>query len=101
MSEIVHITFEKLTGLKGTIDAVVECKDPGRIDLRLPIVYIGYLGIQKRLVFRQTPNWFYMKLVDLAGFKNYHEHFKYGTNFLIKEWSNGRGEPIKHSNSPN
>lgn len=102
MSQIVHITFEKLTGLKGEIEGWFMC-DPKKIDISIPLVYrcnsiiIGKGALQ--FIFSQCN--YYVGLEAVGGdINNYLEHFKYGTNFLIKSWSYGGGVTI-NSQPPN
>lgn len=99
-SEIVHITFEKLTGLKGTIEGWFECH-PEAIDETIPLILIN--DDLPTLVFEQAEdNFIYITPVEPVAIPNFKEHFQYGVNFLIKEWSYGRGaSAIKHSISPN
>lgn len=97
--KIVHITFEKLTGLKGTIDGWFKC-DPNAVDSKLPIVFITVCDLG--ITFRQNG-----KLLgfDFAGGKsiaerdNYAKHFRYGSNFLIKEISDSGARSV--SQNPN
>lgn len=89
---IVHIVFEKLTGLKGTIEGYFHHRS-GTVDNRLPVVYIG--GSR----FRQGEQ--IIILEPLTDKENYIEHLNYGVNLLIKEW-NGRGELLTVNNrNPN
>lgn len=96
MSEIVHITFEKLTGLKGTIEGDFIATNFGlwspMVDTSLPVIFLtdGPLDDSKgQLFFRQGEKYFLLKALFMNC--NYREHFTSGTNFLIKEWSYGRG----------
>lgn len=105
MSEIVHITFEKLTGLKGTIEGDFIAYNFGLwdtlFDKSLPVVFLTD-GPYGDLVFRQGYKYFVLRPAQQKEIGNYSEHFKHGVNFLIKEWSNGRGERITvNSQSPN
>lgn len=99
MSEIVHITFEKLTGLRGKLEGWFEC-DPKSIDQSVPIIFDRpKFGC---VVFRQQGKdirLFYPKGTAWTDKVSFVEHFRHGVNFLIS--IDGRGEPIKHSNSPN
>lgn len=98
MSQIVHITFEKLTGLKGEIEGDFICH-PETIDPTIPLILIN--DELPRLVFEQAEDDFiYMQPANMNQFNNYKEHFKYGTNFLIKSWSYGGGVTI-NSQPPN
>jgi hypothetical protein len=104
MSQIVHITFEKLTGLKGEIegDFICDLRDSSRIDKRLPIIFKeGHKDLMgnNTLLFTQGDEWFTLTVQD-NQFQNYLEHFMYGVNFLIKSWSYGGGVTI-NSQPPN
>lgn len=95
MSQIVHITFEKLTGLKGDIEGCFICDlaDCDRINKALPVIFReGHKDIlgNNMLLFTQGNHWFTLTVQD-NQFHNYLEHFLYGVNFLIKEWSYGSG----------
>lgn len=98
MAEIVHITFEKLTGLKGTIEGDFNVDRPDLVNQELPIIFIGLY--KKSFCFRQGPFKIYMDPVDkgVSVLANYFSHFRYGVNFLIKEWSDGAN---LRSKSPN
>lgn len=106
MSQIVHITFEKLTGLKGEIEGDFIAYNYGlftpMVDLSLPVVFLtdGPNGDQTDFVFRQNEKYFALRPVNQNERSNYEEHFTYGTNFLIKEWSYGSGVD-RHSENPN
>jgi len=89
MAEIVHITFEKLTGLKGTIEGIFVCED--KVDPSLPLVFNAFLMHNMTFVFTQDGKYIYMRLVNWRDTVNYFEHFIHGVNFIIKEWSYGRG----------
>jgi hypothetical protein len=105
MSEIVHITFEKLTGLKGTIEGTFIVSNfglwPKMVDTALPVVYLGdgmASGGEINMVFRQGVQYFILQTFQPDGGENYFEHFEYGVNFLIKEWSYGGGVKINRVN---
>jgi hypothetical protein len=85
MPEIVHITFEKLTGLPGTIEGDFVCED--KVDTRLPLILNAFLVHNMTFVFTQDEKYVYMKLVNWRETVNYLEHFLYGRNLLIKEWT--------------
>lgn len=89
MSQIVHITFEKLTGLKGTFEGVFVCDN--ELDKCLPLVFNAFLLSKMEFVFTQDGKYVYMRLANWRESVNYLEHFIYGVNFLIKEWSYGSG----------
>jgi hypothetical protein len=89
MPEIVHITFEKLTGLKGSFEGNFICYD--KLDPELPLVFNAFLLSNMEFVFTQNGQYVYMKLVNWRESINYLEHFISGVNFLIKEWSYGSG----------
>lgn len=102
MSEIVHITFEKLTGLKGEIEGDFIC-DPQEIDQRLPFVFqnfnhelfwFWFSHNGKSIIISPTSS------MSTEAIYNFLEHIKSGTNLLIKEWSHGGGVTI-NSQSPN
>lgn len=95
-SEIVHITFEKLTGLKGTIEGVFICED--KLDASLPLIFNAFLIHGMTFVFTQGEQYVYMKLVNWRDSVNYIEHFMYGRNLLIKKWSNGGGVRVSGQN---
>lgn len=89
MLEVVHITFEKIAGLGGDIEGIVMCDRPERIDKNAPIIFRGFTGI--KMLFTQMDECFFLQIVEVKSVANFNEHFSYGTNFLIKEWSNGGG----------
>lgn len=89
MSQIVYITFEKLTGLKGTFEGVFICED--ELDARLPLLLNAFLISKMEFVFTQDGRYVYMKLANWRESLNYLEHFMYGGLLLIKEWSYGSG----------
>lgn len=97
MSQIVHITFEKLTGLKGEINGDFIAYNYGlwspMVDLSLPVVFLtsGPNGDYTDFVFRQNEKYFALRPANQNAWSNYQEHFTYGVNFLIKEWSYGSG----------
>jgi hypothetical protein len=100
VSQIVHITFEKLTGLKGTIEGWFEC-DPKSIDLQLPLVYrysrLGHVNFTNgenkvRLYFLKSDPWQWKT--------NFVEHIKHGVNLLITRIEHGGGVTI-NSQPPN
>lgn len=99
MNQIVHITFEKLTGLKGTIEGDFICV-PESIDAKLPLVFEADLIHLGYFVFRQGEKDIPISPVSFEQYSNYAGHFIYGTNFLIKEWSYGGGVRI-NSQNPN
>lgn len=97
--EIVHITFEKITGLKGTIEG--DFHVTGLVDFRIPLIYLKVIS-GCEFLFRQGKDKVYLRPVDIESLGNYKEHFEHGVNFLIKEWSYGRGDGIKITNqNPN
>lgn len=85
---LVHITFEKLTGMKGTFEGVFYCNQV--ISKEIPIVFSGYYLSNQEFVFTQDGKYFFMRAVQPMETLNYFEHFFYGVNFMIKEWSYGR-----------
>lgn len=89
MSQIVHITFEKLNRIPGTIEGVFICDE--ELDTRLPLVFNAFLISKMEFVFVQDGRYFYMKLANWRESINYIEHFLYGGPLLIKEWSHGSG----------
>ena len=90
-TEIIHITFEKITGLKGTFEGDFICEDFHKLDKRLPLIFNAFIVSKGEFVFVQDGRYFYMRPVNPGWTLNYVEHFYYGVNFLIKEWSNGGG----------
>jgi hypothetical protein len=100
MLDVVHIKFEKLTGLHGTVEGMFT-GDMDKIKPELPLIFEAVLISHSTFVFRQDGQYIYLKPADFREVTNYLEHFRHGVNFLIKEWSYGRGEGIKHTGSPN
>jgi hypothetical protein len=101
MSQIVHITFEKLTGLKGEMEGYFIVDISGEVDKRLPMVFHSVDYANARFLFSQggcTCIW--LKPVDFFTYQNYLEHILHGVNFLIKSWSYGGGVTINNQ-SPN
>lgn len=106
--EIVHITFEKLTGLRGTVEGDFIAYNYGLwhpiVDTSLPVIFLteGPNGDHMDFVFSQSEKHFVLRPINENERENYLEHFQYGMNFLIKEWSYGRGDGIKITNqNPN
>lgn len=101
MSEIVHITFEKLTGLKGTFEGVFVCDE--ELDVQAPLVFNAFMVHNSDFVFTQNGKYVYMKPLESMFILNYIEHFLSGVNFNIAKWSYGRGAGYNKSisNSPN
>lgn len=98
--EIVHITFEKLTGLNGTFEGVFICEE--KLDPKMPLMLDAFLLSKMEFVFLQDGRYVYMKLANWRESINYLGHFMYGGLLLIKEWSYGRGGGIKITNqNPN
>lgn len=90
MSQIVHITFEKLTGLNGDIEGVFLVD--GHPDERLPLVFEPTMSQDfEYFVFRQEKNYFVVTAVQSSENADFFSHFKFGMNLLIKEWSYGSG----------
>lgn len=102
MSQIVHITFEKLTGLKGDIEGDFICihDNAEKIDPRLPIILDAYCISKGSIVLRQGNTKIAVRPVESRFYMNFLDHFRYGTNFLIKSWSYGGGVTI-NSQPPN
>lgn len=105
MSQIVHITFEKITGLKGTIEGWFEC-DPETIDPRFPLVYrynrLGHINFTNgenkvRLYFLTSDHWSWKQ--------NFVEHIKHGVNLMItkieQNYSGSGGSKKIYNHSPN
>lgn len=93
MLEVVHITFEKLTGLKGTIEGdFIRVADAGRDSVNRVLVFRGgdlysvkFSEGDANFEFQFTPQLTIRERMD------FYNHFAIGRNFLIKEWSNGGG----------
>lgn len=99
--EIVHITFEKLTGLKGTIEGYFIA-DPENINVKLPIIYEPELCFGfPFLTFSQLGTNITIRPAVMSDLEDYKEHFERGTNFLIKELRYGGGRIQTASQSPN
>lgn len=102
MSQIVHITFEKLTGLKGEIEGWFTC-NPDEIDTRLPLVFQNY---HKELMYFYFSHNGKSIIINMPASEpylvvlNFLQHLEYGTNLLIKSWSYGGGVTI-NSQPPN
>jgi len=94
-----YITFEKLTGMKGTIEGVF-IGDPDSIDVRLPIIYNPYDEKDGILKFRQGAKWITLEPTCPYHLMDYRNHFNMGINFLIKELRYGGGVRI-NSQNPN
>lgn len=112
MSQIVHITFEKLTGLKGTIEGVFEF-DPDLIDFEAPLVYASSAMIVHmrngvatgmvtgNVIFSHNERFIMLEfLPNEKNMKDYIQHFESGRNFMVKEMSYGGGVTI-NSQPPN
>lgn len=80
MSQIVHIKFEKLTGLQGDIEG--DFLVSGYFDFRLPIVFVYHVD-HIGSFFTQNDHIFIIR--PISGMQNYGEHFEYGMNLLVKE----------------
>lgn len=100
-SEVVHIKFEKLTGMKGDIEGDFIAYNFGLwnpiVDPHLPVVFLtnGGPGEEMLFVFSQNEKHFVLDPVDKNEDRNYLEHFTSGVNFLIKEWSVRNGVNIR------
>jgi hypothetical protein len=94
---VVHITFEKLTGLKGSFEGVFICDV--ELDPKLPLVFNAFLLSKSQFVFTQGGKYVYMQPVESIHTLNYIEQFYHGVNFLIKEWSYDSGARSVSTNS--
>lgn len=81
--EIAHITFEKITGLKGTFEGVFVCDQ--KLDETLPLVFKAWIQQSNKFVFSQDEQLVYLRPLDLKDTLNFMEQFYYGVNFLIKQ----------------
>lgn len=97
MSQIVHITFEKLTGLKGDIEGDFII-DHGKIDQESPLVFIAFVTTTGNLVFNHGKSQLWIRAVQFQDNINYFEHFRLSVNLIIKEWSYGSGVDIGSKN---
>jgi hypothetical protein len=102
MAEIVHITFEKLTGLKGSIEGEFVITNTKQ----LQGVYVFRSWTPSNILLTQGNDILllhFLPHLSLKECKNYREHFRSGTNLLIKEWrSYDAGRGAEHiSQSPN
>lgn len=95
---LVHITFEKMTGLKGTFEGIFICD--AALNQNLPIIFVAYLQSRNVYVFTQNGKYVYMRAANTSDTLNYLEQFYYGVNFLIKEISGSGGGKV-HSQDPN
>jgi hypothetical protein len=94
MSEIVHITFEKLTGLKGTIEGEFIVSRPVKSGV---VVYKGFNCRTKKFYFSGGMTILCARKEDTA---DYSEHFSGAVNLLIAKYGRGGGVKI-NSQSPN
>lgn len=86
---LIHITFEKITGLKGTFEGIFICD--GVINTALPLTFNSYLQERQEFVFTQDGRYIFMRAANSSETLNYLEQFYYGVNFLISE-SDGGGK---------
>jgi hypothetical protein len=102
MPEIIHITFEKLTGLPGTIEGyfLTDFND-SMPNYHSPIVFESFRMFRNEFTFRQDCYLFILRPVSQTDVTNYLEHFYHGVNFMIKEWTvygSGVGTGSKNPN---
>lgn len=93
---LVHITFEKITGLPGTFEGEFICDN--RLEKNMLLIFNSFLA-DSTFVFTQDGKYIFMRSVTPTASLNYLEHFYYGVNFLITELSGGI--TAGHKPSPN
>jgi hypothetical protein len=104
VSEIVHITFEKLTGLKGMFEGDFECmsKDPIKEGDILVLRYV--LEDDHGFIFSSGENEIALTFLRFENNKtDYLRHFSIGRNFLVSRLHTygGDGRVKINSQSPN
>jgi hypothetical protein len=106
-SEIVHITFEKLTGLKGTFEGTFECMSLSPVKEGDVIVLRYLLEDDYGVIFSNGDVDFALLFLMFENNRmDYIRHFVIGRNFLISRLcSYGRGAESGYnknaSQSPN
>jgi hypothetical protein len=80
---LVHITFEKITGLKGTFEGVFVSDD--MISKKLPLVFNAFILAQNQFVFTQGGKYIYLRPAESVSTINFLQHFASGVNFLVKD----------------
>jgi hypothetical protein len=97
MAHLLHITFEKLTGLKGDIEG--DFLISGAFDLLRPIVFVLHIE-SVGTFFTQDDRIFTIMPVG-QPVDSYAAHFEYGMNLLVKEargYGSGVDTGIKNPN---